>query len=279
MKSTSSAKKTPKKRIVKNTNRVNFPADVVKQIAYEAHLFCSNPKCCRFTSYLTTHGSARAIAEAAHINAASGGGPRAHVGISDQHLRSAANGIWLCKICHTQIDQDPDRYPEATLLRWKREHSAFVRELVGKDFDVVHFELYARSRNTAQCISFLTFIENRRVFFEALDAEFPEQVLQSLTDVRTRIGEARASMSKGTLALKNLNGMGKAIRTFLTAAPDLQNLKCDASDATFNTFMSGLQRLRTTLLPMVVEIAKDVDHELSDELINEAHRLSGVRDQ
>ena len=257
--------------------RVNFSPNTVKHIAFEAHLFCSNPECCRFTSYTTTSGKPRAIAEAAHINAASLTGPRSSAISSDEDLKSASNGIWLCKICHDKIDDDPNFYPESKLREWKEKHSAFIQQLVGKDFDLVHFELYARSRNIAQIISILGFLEGKRVFFETLDAEQPDQVLESLLEIRSRITSALGQMMKGDSSLESLREINKVIRSFLTAHPRLNELKCDSRDPDFLNFFDGLQTLRTDLLPKVIEIAGNVKYDLSPELISEHKRLQAFK--
>ncbi|MDH1549095.1 MULTISPECIES: HNH endonuclease [Pseudomonas] len=253
--------------------RVNFSPSTVKHIAFEAHLFCSNPECCRFTSYTTTSGKPRAIAEAAHINAASLTGPRPSAISSGEDLKSASNGIWLCKICHDKIDDDPKFYPETKLREWKEKHSVFVQQLIGKDFDLVHFELYARSRNVAQIISVLGFLEGKRVFFESLDAEQPDQVLESLLEIRSRITSALGQMMKGDSASESLREINKIIRSFLTAHPRLNELKCDATDSDFLRFFDGLQTLRINLLPKVIEIAGNVKYNLSPELVSEHKRL------
>jgi hypothetical protein len=273
---TSTQKPKNQKKPTKN-KRVNFSPNTVKQIAFEAHLFCSNPTCCRFTSYSTSSGKARAIAEAAHINAASATGPRPSTALTNDDLKSATNGIWLCKICHDKIDGDQSFYTEAMLNEWKKTHSEFVQKLVGKDFDLVHFELYARSRNIAQSISFLGFLEGKRVFFEALDVEHPDQVLESLIEIRSRITNARGQMKPGETASKILLEMNRNIRNFLTANPQLNNLKCDGSDPDFIKFWNELQTLRSDLLPKVIEMADDVKYELSTELKDEHRRLQDLK--
>jgi hypothetical protein len=271
----STANKTSQNK--SKNKRVNFSPSTVKHIAFEAHLFCSNPECCRFTSYTTTSGKPRAIAEAAHINAASLTGPRPSAISSGEDLKSASNGIWLCKICHDKIDDDPKFYSETKLREWKEKHSVFVQQLVGKDFDLVHFELYARSRNVAQIISILGFLEGRRVFFESLDAEQPDQVLESLLEIRSRITSALGQMMKGDSASESLREINKIIRSFLTAHPRLNELKCDARDPDFLNFFDGLQTLRTNLLPKVIEIAGNVKYNLSPELVSEHKRLQDFK--
>ena len=45
-------------------------------------------------------GSSVSVGEAAHIYAASEGGPRFNPGMSEVERRSIENGIWLCSACH-----------------------------------------------------------------------------------------------------------------------------------------------------------------------------------
>lgn len=269
--SSSGKARSPARRTA--SRRINFPRDVTREIAFEAHLFCSNPTCCRFTSYSTTSGRARSIAEAAHVIAASPGGPRAATALSEPQVKSAANGIWLCKICHDRIDADPEAYPEAMLFDWKRKHADFVRQLVGKDFDIALFDLFARTRNTAECFSFLAFIENRRVFFEALDAEFPWQVAESLLEVRARIVQARSHLLPREPAVASMGEMRTAIHRFLSANPTLHTLRCDGNDPVFVRFQKELRQLRAELLPHVLKVAASVNHTLSPEILAEASRI------
>ena len=253
--------------------RENFSADVVRQIAFEAHLFCACPTCCRFTSYATTSGKARAIAEAAHINAASVNGPRASSNKSKSYLKSAANGIWLCSICHKKIDQDELLYPKVMLEEWKINHATFVKQLIGKDFDLVHFEQYSRSHNVAQRVSFLAFVEGKRVFFDAWDVEHPDQVLDSLIEVRTRITSTRSYLKSEDSASQILAEMRRKIQQFLTDNPNLRNVKCNGSDPAFVNFCVALQLLRAELLPCVVRMAIDMEYTLSQEILDEYERL------
>lgn len=186
---------------------------------------------------------------------------------------SAANGIWLCKICHDRIDADPGAFSEATLFDWKRKHAVFVKQLVGKDFDIALFDLFARTRNAAECFAFLAFIENRRVFFEALDAEVPWQVADSLLEVRARIVEARSHMLPGEPAVISMGEMRASILRFLSANPTLHTLRCDGNDPAFVKFEKDLRQLRVDLLPHVLAIAASVNHILNPEILAEASRI------
>ena len=57
------------------------------------------------------------VGVAAHITAASQGGPRFDVNISEKERRSASNGIWLCQNCAKLIDSDLEAYSAVLLQR------------------------------------------------------------------------------------------------------------------------------------------------------------------
>jgi hypothetical protein len=159
------------------------------------------------------------------------------------------------------------------LYEWKKIHSGFIQKLVGKDFDLVHFELYAHSRNTAQSVSILGYLEGKRVFFDALNIEHPNQVLESLIEIRSRITTACGQMLQGESASETLREINKKIRKFLTENPQLNELKCDSRDPDFLRFCNELQTLRADILPKVIEIADSLKYEISQELKDEYSRL------
>lgn len=83
---------------------------------------CSNPSCRRSTSAANTSSDgALNIGEAAHICAASQGGPRFDPSMSEDERKSISNGIWLCATCHKIVDDDPKRFPPTLLHQWKQE--------------------------------------------------------------------------------------------------------------------------------------------------------------
>jgi len=63
---------------------------------------------------------------AAHITAASEGGPRYNSELTSSERKSIDNGIWLCQNCATLIDVDPEEHPVHVLKAWKvcAEHEA-----------------------------------------------------------------------------------------------------------------------------------------------------------
>lgn len=82
---------------------------------------CSNPNCRK-----TTVGPANAadkatiLGDAAHICAASKGGPRYDPKMTSEERKSITNGIWLCKACARLIDVDYTFYSTTLLHEWKR---------------------------------------------------------------------------------------------------------------------------------------------------------------
>ncbi len=83
---------------------------------------CSNPSCRRMTIGPHSDPNKRlSIGEAAHITAATAGGPRYNGGLTSQQRASIDNGIWLCSDCATMIDKDAEQYPVDLLIEWKKQ--------------------------------------------------------------------------------------------------------------------------------------------------------------
>lgn len=81
---------------------------------------CSNPACKKETMGPHRESNKRlSIGEAAHISAASSGGPRYDARLTKEERESADNGIWLCVNCHTMIDKNPEKYSIKELEKWK----------------------------------------------------------------------------------------------------------------------------------------------------------------
>ena len=108
--------------------RANFTAKVREKIAAGAGHQCSFPACNRRTvgpgptsDYVSNSGYA------AHIYAASRGGPRGQGGLSAAELKAPGNGIWLCGRHAKLVDNNRGTsYPPETLLSYKALHEARV---------------------------------------------------------------------------------------------------------------------------------------------------------
>jgi hypothetical protein len=101
-------------------NRDDF-TNLTKQIlAQRVSYICSNPKCkkttvaANFSKDKTTN-----IGIAAHITAASPGGPRYVEDMDNEERQSIDNGIWLCSNCAALIDREVEFYTTDLLVEWK----------------------------------------------------------------------------------------------------------------------------------------------------------------
>jgi hypothetical protein len=100
--------------------RDDFPLSIKELLAKRVAYRCSNQECRRVTSGPQEDPTkAVNIGVAAHITAASPGGPRFDPFLTPNERRAAENGIWLCQSCAKLVDNDPTRYGVDTLHRWK----------------------------------------------------------------------------------------------------------------------------------------------------------------
>jgi len=109
--------------------RDDFSSDIKETLARPVNMRCSNPTCRKTTSGPNTLPEKSInIGVAAHITAASQGGPRYDNSISPKIRKSIHNGIWLCQNCAKLIDSDPRQYEVELLLEWKRNAEEFARK-------------------------------------------------------------------------------------------------------------------------------------------------------
>lgn len=97
--------------------------DKTKRILQErANNCCSNPDCRLRTSFPHSNENKVArIGDAAHITAATEGGPRYNNQLTNEERKHIANGIWLCKNCARLIDRDENKYTVELLQEWKSQ--------------------------------------------------------------------------------------------------------------------------------------------------------------
>lgn len=101
--------------------RDEFSSGVRQKVAARVGYRCSNP-CCRKSTSGPGDDVERAlnIGVAAHITAASPGGPRFDESLTSQQRAAIDNAIWLCHSCGALIDRDIDQFTEQALRDWKR---------------------------------------------------------------------------------------------------------------------------------------------------------------
>jgi len=112
--------------------RDDFDAKTKEILARRVGYRCSNPDCGKLTSGPQEDPEkALNIGVAAHITAASEGGPRYDLSLSPEERRSVDNGIWLCQNCAKLIDSDVQRYTPELLREWKRRAEQRARDEIG----------------------------------------------------------------------------------------------------------------------------------------------------
>lgn len=101
--------------------RDDFTSTTKSKIASRVGYRCSAPNCRRSTSRPDPVNTSEAINQgvAAHIHAASPGGPRFDKIMSTEQRKAAENGIWLCQNCAKVIDSSEDAFPASLLIVWK----------------------------------------------------------------------------------------------------------------------------------------------------------------
>ncbi len=101
--------------------RANFLLKTKDDLGKRVGFLCSNPTCGMLTVGPDSSASGVAnIGVAAHIVAASVGGPRFDANIGDEARAGSKNGIWLCQSCAKLIDSDIAKYSVEVLRYWKQ---------------------------------------------------------------------------------------------------------------------------------------------------------------
>jgi hypothetical protein len=113
--------------------RDDFTQQIKDVLAQRVNCRCSNPLCRAPTSgpRVDTKKSL-SVGVAAHISAASAGGPRFQSEITSEDRRSIANGIWLCQTCARLVDSDEERFTTSILRDWRQKAETYAEERVGR---------------------------------------------------------------------------------------------------------------------------------------------------
>src|SRR5215213_3602270 len=113
--------------------RDDFSEAVKHTVAARVRYHCSNPNCRASTTGPQVDPSKSLnVGVAAHITAASSGGPRFNPSLTPSQRMNAQNAIWLCQTCGKLVDNDKLRFTEEELRRWKRDAEGEALLRVGK---------------------------------------------------------------------------------------------------------------------------------------------------
>jgi hypothetical protein len=133
--------------------RDDFPKRVKWVTAQRTGSHCSRPGCGALTSGPQDDpGGSVNVGVAAHITAASPGGPRYNPSLSPEDRGGPQNAIWLCQTCAKLVDDDPERFTETILGGWKTAAEAKARDSVGK---AVTFSGYVGSEPSGEAMEIL----------------------------------------------------------------------------------------------------------------------------
>ena len=115
--------------------RDNFSKTIVKALRDRVSGICSKPNCRKRTiaAHSTNNTKIVNTGRAAHICAASRGGPRYDKDMSPEARKSIHNAIWLCGTHADEIDKDDEeKYSETVLREWKALAEQESRDELGE---------------------------------------------------------------------------------------------------------------------------------------------------
>lgn len=131
------------------SSRDEFTAASVSTLARRVAYRCSNPNCRTPTSGPHSHDDKSVhIGVAAHITAASAGGPRFDASLSSNERIAIENGIYLCQACAKLIDSDSSRFTVDLLCQWKRDAEREALEAIGGLPALPHYPVAAGRLHT-----------------------------------------------------------------------------------------------------------------------------------
>jgi hypothetical protein len=121
--------------------RDDFNTDTKDELAKRVGVRCSNPECRKTTSG-PRHDPTKSIniGVAAHICAASNGGPRYQREMPTAQRASIYNGIWLCQNCAKMVDNDVSRYSVCVMRKWKEDAELAARNALEGSAAKAHIE-------------------------------------------------------------------------------------------------------------------------------------------
>ncbi|WP_421198375.1 hypothetical protein [Aeromonas enteropelogenes] len=113
--------------------RDDFSSETIRIIKGMAGDVCSMPQCRVITGGAKLlRDNTFSIGVAAHICAASPGGPRYDSKMTKEQRKNYKNGIWLCQTHARMIDVDPSRFPVDMLISWKNDAEQWSMSSVGQ---------------------------------------------------------------------------------------------------------------------------------------------------
>ena len=205
-------------------NRDDFPTPVIVKVAERASYLCSNPNYARMTCGPCAADDTKSakVGVAAHICAASSGGPRYDPNQLPAERSSIRNAIWLCGGCGLIVDKNNGvDYSVSQLHRWKRDHEALIKILVESGFNPLgKFPQMPPLKNSDRIAAdVVRVLEDKGVLFMPFSQEDPTYVAISIDQIRSRLRDLRADSVPGSSIDQRLKAMIDACRHYMNNNP------------------------------------------------------------
>lgn len=207
--------------------RHGFSASLVQKVAERAGYICSNPSCRKITIGPSVVDPAKSskIGVAAHICAASSGGPRYDMSQTAAERSGIKNALWLCGNCAALIDKNNGiDYPVDHLRKWKRDHEALMHDcLEGRKRVMLGLVMTSADQKNAKVI--LRLLDQKGVLFQPFASENPFRVVASLDDLRKELTHLRFELEDGSELDIIAESIIRACRHYMNTAPDHPSLQ------------------------------------------------------
>jgi hypothetical protein len=214
--------------------RDDFTQRTKETLAKRVGCRCSNPECRALTTGPHSDGAkAVCLGVAAHITAASPGGPRYNESLSTEQRKSADNGIWLCQMCGKLVDDDVPVFSVDILHDWKNQSEDLTAgELNTSSLTIpilnAHLKCFEAWRDAGGQPDFIDPIAEARkghaIFAGVLALKSASTTDALLTDFtfefRRRVGESTVLPNGGTTEATLSAGQWCDIVLELDMAPD-----------------------------------------------------------
>lgn len=208
------------------SKRQDFPASVARKVAERAGYICSNPSCHRVTIGPDQAVVSNSIktGEAAHIGAASPGGPRYDMSQTESERRGIGNAIWLCPTCATLIDKNGGAsYPADHLRKWKRDHEALMKECIEGGRRLI-FQFLPHHPDNAMASNLIHILEDKGALYQPYMQENPVWVLRSLEDLRRTLTGIRSKIDSQSPLSVIVDSMIRACRHYMNTTPEFPDI-------------------------------------------------------
>lgn len=195
----------------------DFKHDVIQKIAERAGYVCSSPKCRRLTIGPDNLQANKSIKTgvAAHICAASPGGPRYDMSQTPSERQSISNALWLCATCSVLIDKNQGLdYPADHLKKWKKDHEALIKECLEGNKRVA-FQFMSLSDQSNLCRRIVNFLADKGALFIELEYEIPHYVFDSVKEIRTFLLSIQSQVLEGSPLEIIIDSITNACRHFM----------------------------------------------------------------